>query len=192
MARDDANSKNESTVLFTAKIAETVRETVCAENGADANILGNLLLTRIEATGAAVAVKKIPKLRIFNMAAFMKYGSQSQPKCTRTVMMDIDIHIHHGNYLKLRRSRWIMSDQDVPEHLLGRPMLESLGLDTAQVLAAANKYFGSVDSDTINKYLTDKGTGRVSCVIEGVYHTGEAYDGQDEDEGTPDWCDLGS
>lgn len=135
-------------------IAETVRETVWEDSGADADTIGALLLARIEAAGATVAVEKLPKPRVFNISALTAPGAPAEVKCSRAATMDTDVHIHHGSSLKIRHVKWYLSDRDVPEPSLERPMLEALGLYTKQdLIAAADKYAGSVDAETLTKSL---------------------------------------
>lgn len=64
--------------------------------------------------------------------------------------------------MKLRNTRWLVSKQRVPEPLLGQPMLEALGLNTADILAtAADRSAGEVDVQYIANFEALIGEGRV-------------------------------
>lgn len=186
-------SSSESSVLFTATFAGAVRGTICADIGADANIMGALTLNQLLPAGWTVEVESFTKPRLLNMAAQAPTGNQSQLKCDRTATMDTDVHIRHGDVLKLRRVRWLVSEQKVPETLLGRPVVEALCLDTAQIIsAAANKYAWSVDAEELTKTIDEQAHGRVLRVLEGFFHTNDCGPLTEEEGAPPSWCYLGS
>lgn len=107
--------------------------------------------------------------------------------------MDTDVHIRHELSLKIRCLRWLVSDQDVPEPLLGRALREDLGPDTKQILvAAADKYASSVDAEKLDITMGENGTSNVFSVIKGVYHMDEFGCLGEEEDTTTDWYDLGS
>lgn len=188
----DVPKHGESSAIFTATLGGSLLHTICADNGADANILGAATLEKIEESGGNVTIEQLRQPRIFHMAAHDPSGAESQLRCARAATMDTDVHIRHGAALKIRRLRWLVTEQDVPEPLLGRPLLEALGLDTQEILAAAaDKYAGTVDAQQLTKVIAENGPGNVARVLEGVYHTDEAEAIAEDDPSTTDWCDLG-
>lgn len=109
---------------------------------------------------------------------------------------DIDIHVRHGIALKVRNSRCLVSSENVPEPLLGRPLLECLGLDTAEILAtAANRSACVIEPQYLPDLQNTSGDGRISHVLDGRFHA----DGNGDDEYPDDspllpnnhWCDIG-
>lgn len=131
--------------------------------------------------------------RFFNMAVHDPTGAKSEIHCNQVAKMDTYVHNRYRYALKLRWQRWPVSEQDVPEPLLGRPLLEYLVLDTKQILeAAAEKNAGSVDAEKLDITMSQNGTGKISRVREGVYHTDEYGCYGDEEDTTTDCCDLGS
>ena len=56
--------------------------------------------------------------------------------------------------------RWLVSDQKVDETLIGRPVLEALGLNMQAILAAAaDKHSRKIDVSTLfSDYVHDKKT----------------------------------
>lgn len=158
---------------------------------ADANFIDASLLSRIENTGAKVITENLKPPRQFNLAAAAPDGSQPKLVCSKAITVDVEVHIRHGTGLVLRGSRWLVSEQRVPEPLLGRPVLEFLGLNTPEIFhSAAERYNGSVDVGHIRQ-LDESGEGHIARIMEGVFHTdGDAPDSSDDDNESG-WCDLG-
>lgn len=126
------------------------------------------LLERIIDSSGAVEVNQLKQPRHFSQAADAPDGTRLSLRCQQETLMDVDLHIRHGSSLKLRNTRWLVSNQRVPEPLLGRPMLEVLGLNTADILAtAADRSAGVVDAQHLASFETHIGEGRVSRVLEG-------------------------
>ena len=126
------------------------------------------------------------------MAACTPDGKRAKLVCTRALIVDAELHIRHGTALVLRGVRWLVTDQAVGEPLLGRPLLEALGLNASNFLsAAAGKHSVVVDMSTL--FGTDPEVaqeGRISRVLKDVYHAdGGAADAElDDNDG---WLDLG-
>lgn len=76
--------------------------------------------------------------------------------------------------------------------LSGRPLLESLGLNTRDLLAAgADQFCGSVDAECLIGSFAETGDGRVSRVLEGVFHADGGDDAEENGDNNGDWCDIG-
>lgn len=189
-------TREDSTVIFSAHFAGRVCDTLCADIGADANLMGQELLNRIKDAGGVVEMEDLLPPRTFCLAADAPDGSKTKLICTQAATMDVDIHIRHGTGLKLRNTRWLVSTQRVPEPLLGRPLLEFLGLNTMEILAtAADRSAGVIDTKHLPESLNDIGEGRVSRVLEGVYYGDGDHDTEAEDSSINldqgSWCDIG-
>lgn len=142
----------------------------------------------MERLGVEHKIEKLVRPRKFDMAASLPDGKPSFLLCNEVITIDVELHIRHGSALTLRGVRWLVTDQAVGEPLLGRPVLEFLGLNTRDILAAAaEKHSGAVD---IPEYLKATPEGKVARILDGVYHSeGGADDADlDEDDG---WLDLG-
>lgn len=88
----------------------------------------------------------------------------------------------------LRNTNWFITSQTVSEPLLGRQVLEALGFNTTDILeAAAARHHGSVD---LSHICTDKDSGRIARVYDGVYHSEKGVDDHSDDE-SDQWLDLG-
>lgn len=182
-----------SSVLFSADFAGVLCETLCADIGADANLMDADLLSRITDAGASLQVETLNPPRQFALAAETADGDMTHLVCQRAATMDVDVHIRHGTGLKIRNARWLVSNQRVPEPLLGRPLLEFLGLNTAECLAAAaDRSAGVIDAQHLAELDSTIAEGRVSRVLEGVFHAEGDPDSEIDGEPYADtWCDLG-
>lgn len=192
-AADCTSQPTQSTVLFSAEFGGRLWETLCADIGADANLMDTTLLNRITEAGGDVKIEDLQPARRFTLAASAPDGTDICLVCNQVATMTVDVHIRHGSALKLRHLRWLISPQRVPEPLLGRPILEFLGLNTAEILAtAADRSSGVIDTRIVSDIDESCGAGRMSRVLEGLYHgEGEESDATDELPDT-NWCDLGN
>lgn len=191
-AKDKLEKRSQSSIIFTAVFGSKYRDQVCADNGADGNILDKETLRRIIAAGVDASVEELSQPRVFDMAAANADGASAKLVCTKSVSVDTELHIRHGTTLRLRNLKWLVTDQRVSDPLLGRPILEALGLNTRDLLAAAaDQFCGSVDAERLVGSVTNTGDGRLSRVMEGVFHAdgGEEGDGNEDDNG--EWCDVG-
>ncbi len=149
--------------------------------------------------GALLAQGANLTLKTFKMPVKFGLAAQTTPKhdhihieCDREVTVSIELRIRHGKSLNIRNVVWMgaISQVPVPEPLLGRPLLEALGLDTKETLAAAcDKYEGSVDAKEIMNELA-YANGSIARILDtGIYHSDNAV----EEDGTEDidWLDLG-
>lgn len=103
----------------------------------------------------------------------------------------MELHICHCTSLIRLNVSWFVTEQQVGEPLLVRPLLETLGLNMRTILAAApNRYTGAVyESDTFAAQ-DDHSEGSICSVLDGVFHA-DSGDAQSDDEYDSDWCDLG-
>lgn len=67
----------QSTILFTAVFGTNCGDPVCADNGADGNIIVNETLRRISAAGMKMSVEELSQPRVFEMAASNADGGTS-------------------------------------------------------------------------------------------------------------------
>jgi len=188
----EKNDKYEqSSVIFSTTFGNKVRTTVCADIGAAASIMDSVMLRKLENANVDFKIEKLDPPRSFNMAANNPDGSETAISCDQAVTLDTQLHIRHGSALILRGLRWLVTSQAVGEPLLGRPVLEALGLDCHKVLAAAaDRFGGTVDISTLVGNQATFSPGRIGRVLDGVFHAdGGADDADlDDDDG---WLDLG-
>ncbi len=77
-----------------------------------------------------------------------KSGESLSVECVNEVKLKIKLNIRHANSLTLRNCVWLVAAQPVREAVLGRPLLERMGLDTKAALeAACDKHGDNSDLD---------------------------------------------
>lgn len=94
-ATDGQSSNKPSTVLFSADSTGHLCETLCADIGADANLMSADLLHRISEAGGWVQVEILTLARRFFLAADAPDRSQAGVVCQNAAKMDVDIHVRH-------------------------------------------------------------------------------------------------
>ena len=188
----DSNNDAPKSVIFTATFGERHRATICADTCSDDNILDRYMLQAFKKAGVEHTVEELPRPRTFNMAAHLPNGKPAPLTCRQVVTADTELHIRHGSALILRGVRWLVTDQAVGDPLLGRPLLEALGPNTRDILAAAaEKHAGVVDvSALVGTDPANAPSGRVARILEGVYHADGAADDADLEEEDEDEADL--
>lgn len=90
-----------------------IRCTVCSDIGPDATIMDERMLDKIKSSGAEVHNEELNPPRQFTMAATNLDGSPTNIICEQAATVD-------ASYA---------ASQMVAEPLLGRPLLDGLGLD---------------------------------------------------------------
>lgn len=157
--------------------------------GAEATLRDTSMLAKIKKSGVDVQIEKLKPIRTFGMAASNPDGSKTTISCDQAVTIDTQLHIRNRSALVLRGLRWLVTPQALGEPLLGRPVLEALGLECHKVLAAAaDRHGGTVDASTIIGNQSDFGSDRIGRVLDGVFHAdGGANDADLNDDG---WLDL--
>ena len=116
----------------------------------DANILDSRTLAKLKEASVNHSVEYLPGPRSFDMAASTPDGKRAKLVCTRALVVDAELHIRHGTAIVLRGVRWLVTDQAVGGPPLGRPLLEALGLNARNIIAAAaEKHSGVVDMSSL-------------------------------------------
>lgn len=186
----EGNNNRDKSVVFTATFGERHRAKICADTCSDDNILDHAMMAEFKKSGVEHAVETLLRPRIFDMAANLPNGKRASLTCKKAVTVDTELHIRHGTALTLRGVRWLVTDQLVGDPILGRPVLEILGLNTRDILAAAaEKHCGIIDIAQILDAKTEP-QGKVARILEGVFHADGGADDADlhENDG---WIDLG-
>lgn len=170
------NNSEELSIVFEAMFANKLRANVCADNEADGNVMDTLTRKELEVTGTDITVQKLNRPPVFEMAAALANGECAFLNSKITVSVYIEQKIRHGAVLVSRNVIWLVTEQSVAERLLGRLLLEALGLNTRELLAAAaDRFARSIYSERLVGTFANKGDGRVSRIMEGVLypHGGE-------------------
>lgn len=114
------------------------------------------------------------------MVACTEYGESARLIFRSAVTLHPEVHIRHGTAIVIRNVHWLITDQKIAENVLGRPILEALGLNTRNLLAAtAEKLSGGVGAALLLYRNEEQPDGRVARVIEVVF---PADGGEDKTE----------
>ena len=141
------NVVKEHPTLFSASFCQGKIETLAlADGGGDDNILPSSLLQQIFKINGAVRVEALPHTECFGQV--VKDAPELTGKCKMD--LDVDLKIRHGSNLLLRNVVWKISDQDTEFVILGRPVLEALGINTRDILGeVCDKFSGVVKVDSL-------------------------------------------
>lgn len=180
MNRTDVDKKS---VAFSPTFVECHHATICADTCSDENIIDRSMLESFQKTGEEHSVEVLNQPCNFEMAVNLPNGRTASLTRGKVVIVETEIHIRYGTALTLLWVRWLVTDQNVGEPLLGIPVLEALGLNTRDILpAVAEKFSSSVD---ITDLITEgpEPIGKVPRILEGVIHAyGGAYDADLDEE----------
>lgn len=182
--------------MLSTELAGRHCTTFSADIGADANLMDTTPLERIEANGVQISLAPLTPPRRFDFALDPKHGSSSILLCDQAVTLNVDIQVFRGTSLKVWRTRWLVSTQRAPEPLLSSPLLEYLGLNTTEIFTTAADNSGCViDAQYLFDVRTTVGAGRLSRVLDAVFHANDDGDHDSLDEYSTyqngQWCDLG-
>ena len=124
--------------------AKKVKTILCAAGGSDINLISPEVLQDLLEKGARVKVKEFESPKQFGLAAKNNQkGEEVFVTCNKQVVMNIELFIRHGCFLELRNIKWYVAMSEMAEPILGRPILEALGINTRDLLAAAVDKVGS-------------------------------------------------
>lgn len=117
-----------------------------AGNGADGNIMDDVTLRHISASGADLDVQSLDQPRVFDMESAALYGRPAKLLCSKNVLIDTELHIYSGSEFMLFKVECLVTDQRVNKPLLGRLILDRLRLNTREILAAmADRFAETVE-----------------------------------------------
>ena len=189
-AHNHDKKADDNSVMFAATFGEKIKITVCTDTCADDNIMDSKTLATLESESVDMKVETLQKPRKFYMAASLPDGNPAVMIITKTVTLNMELHVRHGTAIVLRNMKWLVTDQHMTEPLIGRPILQALGLDARKILqSAADRLNGSFDFSSILQN-DEKPTGTVARLFEGIYHSSGGVDDHDlrDDDG---WLDIG-
>ena len=179
--------------MVEAMFSKKFKTILCADGGSDINLISPEILQHLFEKGARVKVTESESPKQFGLAAKNNQkGEEVFVTCNKQVEMNIELFIRHGCFLELRNIKWYVAMSEMAEPILGRPILEALGINTRDLLAAAVDQVGSsLDVSHLDGYQGSPGGSIARILNEGIYHrdkgmTSDEYD--DEDEA---WFDLG-
>lgn len=137
---------------------------------------------------ADMNVRMLPGAKPLHLAASKsKEGKALSVTYDREVSINTELLIRHGKSLMVRNLKWLVAipEQEVPECLLGRPILEALGMDTKEILEAAiDKHGGAIDASLLLPSGSHREGSVARLLASGLYHSDGALHEDDGIEGT--------
>lgn len=171
LLRLGAEALNNHSALFSATFCKCAVESfVMADVRLDANLISPKLLTAL--------LKAFAKLKITNFKYPLIYSQVSSfaPKaiCKKMVTADVELRIRHGASLTRRKVNWAFSDWDIEHTLIGRPLLETLDIQTKYlILSACDRFNGTVDVSELMPEVSNETKSFVAQLMRdtGIFHS---------------------
>lgn len=95
--------------MFSRSISKNHRETICADIGADNNIIDTRTLGRSSKSIAEITVENMEQPRSLYIAATLTNGDSAKLICFQEVTVDKELFIRHGRTLVLRNLTWLVT-----------------------------------------------------------------------------------
>jgi hypothetical protein len=111
------------------------------DSGADDNVMPRSLVERIEESGLFIPIRTL-KTPVRVDMAFQEPGITA--KVHHQAQLTVELHLAAG-LLRLRNCKWLIVEHDMDEVLLGRPLIQALGLDAAEHLSAVRDEYNNID-----------------------------------------------
>jgi hypothetical protein len=125
---------------------ESVFDTIALpDSGADDNVIPRSLVRKLEDSGIFVPVRSLKtpvKIALALQSPILSCEVRQQAQLT------VDLHLVAGP-LRLRRCNWLIVEQGMDEVLIGRPLLEALGLNACEHLSTVRDEYQDMDCSTI-------------------------------------------
>lgn len=183
---------NRST-LSSAKFKETIHALVLPDNCSEDNLMLPDIFDKLKSSNPHLVMTQFDKKIVYALAVEAQASTgTAKVICGKTVKADVELRIRHGASLLLRNVEWAVSDQQAEHVLIGRPVLEGLGLDTKKNLeAASDKHNGIVNVPEILPKGKDLKGGTLAKITrdDGIFHGRNGDDGFADDDDI--YIDLG-
>lgn len=128
-----------------------------ADQGSDVNVIPQHILADMKRASPDLVVRQLETPRSFDNANM----SATAMTCARSVQVDVEVRIRHGQKLMLRKVKWLVADTELAHAYIGRHVLDALGLNNRALLAAARDRLGGVVD--VSELLADAGLSDDPC-----------------------------
>lgn len=167
--------------LFSGTFANGAVECeVLADQGSDTNLLSGKVWKLMKEAGYKSKVTHLVPPQVFNSV------TNGEIVCHIKVEADVHLRIRHGSALVLRNVVWRVSGDNADDVIIGRPLLDGLGINNENMLAAAcDRHNGVIDTSEMNQELNAQKDEKICSLIEeAVYHSagGTDCDGLEEED----------
>jgi hypothetical protein len=115
--------------------------------GSDDSLVPQTLIQALEEAGMFVPSRTLDTPVNFDLAI-----KGTTATITRQAQLTVELKLPAGP-LRLRNVFWLVAEHDMGEVLIGRPLLNSLGIDAPKHLAAARQTFQDMDCSAVPSAL---------------------------------------
>ena len=115
------------------------------DSGADDNVIPRSLVTRLEQAGIFVPMRTLADPMKIELAV---QGPGLSAEVRQQAQLTVELHLAAGP-LRLRNCKWLVAEHAMDEVLIGRPLLEALGLNTAEHLSSVREEYHDLDCSHI-------------------------------------------
>ena len=118
------NHNNEG---FTITLEKEIVIPVALDNGADVTVMSINHLKQLEATGAFICIKTLPEVLIFNTASEVSVHAEKECR------INMELNTFTGS-ITIKKAQVYIINEDIPEMLFGKPLLNLLGIDISNLI----------------------------------------------------------
>lgn len=160
---------------------------VQAESGSDVNYIKSNILSSLQSDNNKSHASRLPSPN-----EFKGVGTHAQISCSNSITLSLLLRIRHARNLFIRNVWFFVGDSPGDNVIVGRPLMEKLGINTRELLDAVHDYSGgTVDLSSItpnNAFLPSISINQLTS--QGIFHSAAA-NGEQDDHGNDDYIDLG-
>jgi hypothetical protein len=120
------------------------------DSGADDNVIPRSLVESLEEQGVFVPIRTLKAPMRVELAI---QGPGLSAEVRQQAQLNVELHLAAGP-LCLRNVKWLVVEHAMDEVLLGRPLLEALGLDAPTHLSAARENYNNMDCSEVPSMIT--------------------------------------
>jgi hypothetical protein len=120
------------------------------DSGADDNVIPRSLVRSLEAKGVFVPLRTM-ETPVSVELAFQSPGLKTE--VSQQAQLTVELHLAAGP-LRLRNCKWLVVEHGMDEILLGRPLLEALGLNAQEHLSTVRHDFHNMDCSHVQSLQT--------------------------------------
>ncbi|KAI0557832.1 hypothetical protein FGB62_258g06 [Gracilaria domingensis] len=134
----DNDVERSSTVFEAIFCREKLEAEVTADQGASANIMPKKFYIQLQKLDGVKSVHKLARQAVFDV-----FNKSAPPlTCDLKVTADVSLKIRHGKSMILRNVDWLIANESTSGILIGRQLLNALGLNNRVLLTAAMSKVG--------------------------------------------------
>jgi len=112
---------------FSITLEKELTIPVALDNGADVTVMSEKHLHQLEETNAFISIKRLPEILIFNTA------SEIPVHAAKECRLNMQLNTSNGK-ITIKNPQVYIIQEDIPEMLFGKPLLNLLGIDISHMV----------------------------------------------------------